>query len=215
MKSNKLFLLIVFLFSTILLAQTKPDSLLDKLEKGNTRYVTSKMIHPNISEARRKELAKEQHPFAVIVSCSDSRVPPELVFDQGLGDLFVIRTAGEVVDDIALASIEYAVEHLKVKLIVVMGHQRCGAVDAAVKGGKLPPHLNVLVDAIMPAVIKAKKEKGDLLDNAVRENVLMIVNNLKNSKPVLHEFVEDKDLHVVGAYYSLSDGKVTFIPKKK
>lgn len=214
MKTNKTALLFVVLFCTSLLAQTKPDSLMEKLLVGNARYVNSKMIHPDISEARRKELAKEQHPFAVIVSCSDSRVPPELIFDQGLGDLFVIRTAGEVVDDIALASIEYAVEHLDVKLVVVMGHQRCGAVDAAVKGGKLPPHLNALVDAIMPAVKKAKKEKGDLLDNAVRENVNMIVDKLKHSKPILHEFVEEKDLHVVGAYYSLSDGKVTLLPKK-
>jgi carbonic anhydrase len=156
MKLFKSEILFIVLFSFNLFAQTESNALLKKLSDGNTRFVTSHMIHPNISDIRRTEVAQGQKPFAVILTCSDSRVPPEIIFDQGLGDLFVIRTAGEVVDDIAIASIEYAIEHLGVKLIVVMGHQKCGAVDAAVKGGKFTLHIDQLVEEIMPAVKKAK-----------------------------------------------------------
>ena len=211
MKIYKLLFTAILLFVFVSVSNSQTKSPKQKLIDGYSRFVSSQMIHPNSGDVKRTELAEGQHPFAVIVSCSDSRVPPELIFDQGLGDLFVIRTAGEVVDAIGEASIEYAVEHLGVKLIVVMGHQKCGAVGAAVKGGKLTPNLDKLVAAIAPAVKKAKGETGDLLDNAVRENALMIVNQLKNSKPVLHEFVEKHGLKIVGAYYNLLDGVVTFL----
>ena len=196
MKSYKFPYLIIgiALFCSVSHGQVEAGAAKQKLVEGNKRFVSSQMIHPNISSQTRTELTKGQNPFAVIVSCSDSRVPPEVVFDQGLGDLFVIRTAGEVVDDIALASIEYAVEHLGVKLVVVMGHEKCGAVDAAVKGGKLPKHLNELIAAINPSVVKAKKLKGDLLYNAVHENVNRIVKQLSTSKPVLEEFVTNISL---------------------
>jgi carbonic anhydrase len=213
MKSYKYLYLIIgiTLFCSVAHGQNEADAAKQKLIEGNTRFVSSQMIHPNSSSQTRTELTKGQHPFVVIVSCSDSRVPPEVVFDQGLGDLFVIRTAGEVVDDIALASIEYAVEHLGVKLVVVMGHQKCGAVDAAVKGGKLPPHLDKLIAAINPSIEKAKKEKGDLLFNAIHENVNRIVKQLSTSKPVLEEFVHEHKLSVIGAYYNLDSGVVDFL----
>lgn len=208
---NKYILLVLVLFVSNIFAQNEFDSLIKKLSDGNSRFVSSQMIHPNISDIRRDETAQGQNPFAVVVSCSDSRVPPEIIFDQGLGDLFVIRTAGEVVDDVALASIEYAVEHLGVKLIIVMGHQKCGAVDAAVKGGELGGHLRVLADAISPAVDAAKKETGDLLDTAIHKNVELIVGQLKDSMPILQEYVHGNKLKIVGAYYNLSDGLVTFL----
>ncbi len=213
MKSYKsLYLLLgIALFCSVSHGQTEADAAKHKLAEGNKRFVSCQMIHPNNSSQTRSELANGQHPFAVIISCSDSRVPPEMVFDQGLGDLFVIRTAGEVVDDIALASIEYAVEHLGVKLVIVMGHQKCGAVDAAVKGGKLPPHLNKLIAAINPSVAKAKKQKGDLLHNAIHENVNRIVMQLNTSKPVLEEFVHEHKLNIIGAYYNLDSGVVDFL----
>ena len=213
MKSYKsLYLIIgIALFCSVSYGQTEAGAAKQKLVEGNKRFVSSQMIHPNSSSQTRTELTKGQHPFAVIVSCSDSRVPPEVVFDQGLGDLFVIRTAGEVVDDIAIASIEYAVEHLGTKLIVVMGHQKCGAVDAAIKGKKLTPSLNKLMAAIAPAVVEAKKQNGNLLYNAIHENVNRIVKQLSASKPVLEEFVHEHKLNVIGAYYNLDSGVVDFL----
>src|SRR5262252_9569528 len=129
------------------------DEALKKLIAGNERYVRAKVNHPDESLARRKELTTGQHPFAVILGCADSRVSPELLFDEGLGDLFVIRVAGNIVDDAVLGSIEYAVEHLDTKLIVVLGHEKCGAVSAAVEGGDVPGHLKALVAAIQASVL--------------------------------------------------------------
>lgn len=187
------------------------DESLQKLIAGNQRFVESKMFHSNQSAERRDEVAKEQHPIAVIVSCSDSRVPPEILFDQGLGDLFVIRSAGNLVDDIGLGSIEYAAEHLGVQLIIVLGHERCGAVSAAVQGGEAPGHIAKLIEEINPAVEKAKKQSGDLLDNAVLSNIKIVVEQLQNSEPILKEFVHDKKLNIVGARYDLDDGVVTIV----
>ena len=181
--------------------------------EGNRRYVSDRSTGPHRSSRRRAEVAGEQHPFAVIVGCSDSRVPPELLFDQGFGDLFVVRTAGNVVDSVALGSIEYAVEHLGVKLIVVLGHERCGAVSAAVAGGEAPANVKAVVEAIRPAVEKAK-EKGpgghgcDLVCSAVRVNVKLVAEKMRTS-PVLKESMEDGMLKVVGGYYDLDDGVVT------
>lgn len=184
---------------------------LQKLVDGNKRFTDSKQIHSNQTSERRLEVAKGQKPFAVVVTCSDSRVPPEIIFDQGLGDLFVIRTAGNIIDDIGLGSIEYAVEHLGVQLIVVLGHEKCGAVDAAVKGGHAEGHIQNLIDAIRPAVEKERKNKGDLLDNSVKANVLRVVDQLNSSEPILKEFVHEKKLTVVGARYDLDDGAVAIL----
>ncbi len=182
------------------------------LMDGNKRYVDAGPLHPNQTAERRAEVAKGQHPFAVIVSCADSRVPPEVLFDQGLGDLFVIRLAGNILDDAALGSIEYAVEHLGVRYIMVLGHERCGAVEAAVKGGKAPGHIGSLIKAIQPAVDKARNEPGELLDNAVRANVARVVQQVKSSAPILKESVRKGDLTVVGARYDLEDGVVAILP---
>jgi carbonic anhydrase len=213
---------VVFVTLTLLLAAnpfaaTKEpamtaDQALARLKRGNVRAAHGASIHPHQNGPRRRELASGQQPFAIIVACSDSRVPPELVFDQGLGDLFVIRVAGNVVDDTALGSIEYAVEHLGAKLIVVLGHERCGAVKAAVDGGEAPAHIGSLVRAIAPAVVETANMKGDRLDLAVRANVRRVVRQLSDSEPLLHEAVQKKGLEVVGMEYDLDTGSVESIP---
>ena len=172
---------------------------LQQLIDGNARYVAAQLHHPHQEPERRITVAKKQYPFAIILTCADSRVAPEIVFDQGLGDLFVLRVAGNIVDDAVIGSIEYAAEHLGSSLIVVMGHERCGAVDAAVKGGEVPGHIGSLVQAIHPAVVKAKGMSGDLLDNSVRSNVEMVAGELKAGKPILAHLVEEGKLRVVGA----------------
>src|SRR5262249_54520567 len=152
---------------------------------------------------RQKELTSGQHPHASVLACADSRVPPEIVFDQGLGDLFVIRVAGNVATDDVLGSLEYGAEHLNIPLIVVLGHQKCGGVTAAVEGGELPGHMPSLVTLIQPAVAKTKGMPGDPIANAVRANVEMVVNQLRTSKPVLAESVASGKTKVVGGVYSL------------
>ena len=162
---------------------------------------------------RQHELAGGQNPHAVILGCADSRVPPEIIFDQGLGDLFTVRVAGNVAGVNELASIEYAVEHLHTPLLVVMGHQKCGAVSAAVEGGEASGHLPELIKAIQPAVEKAKGMPGDVIENAVRSNVEMVVQQLSTSQPVLAPLVNEDKLRIVGAVYSLDTGKVTWLPE--
>lgn len=183
----------------------------EKLLDGNKHYVEAKLSHPDQTHDRLTEVSQGQHPFAVIVSCSDSRVPPEIIFDQGLGDLFVIRLAGNIVDDAALGSIEYAVDHLGVKYIMVLGHERCGAVEATVKGGHAAGHIQRLVKAIAPAVKQARNQPGDLLDNAVRANVSMVVKRLESATPILKAEFDKHELAIEGARYDLDDGSVTMV----
>jgi carbonic anhydrase len=142
----------------------------------------------------------------------DSRVPPEIIFDEGLGDIFDVRVAGNVAGDDETASLEYAAEHLHVPLVVVMGHTHCGAVSAALEGGTLPGKLPNLLAAIRPAVDQSAHEPGDRLDNAVRDNVVHVVEQLRASKPVLSELVAEGKLRIVGAVYSLETGKVEWLP---
>ncbi|AIF52957.1 carbonic anhydrase [Pelosinus sp. UFO1] len=183
---------------------------LRRLIGGNERYVTENFAVIDVGVERREELAEEgQYPFAVVVCCSDSRVPPEIVFDQGLGDLFVVRTAGEVVDDIALGSVEYAIEHLGVNLIVVLGHEDCGAVKAAVEDSDEPGHIALIIEAIKPAVEKAKTQQGDLLDNAIKENVDLNICRLKASRLIRTAMLTDC-LKIIGAIYDIYDGYVEF-----
>jgi carbonic anhydrase len=184
---------------------------MQELHAGNVRYAGGWPTQPRQTRDRRLEIASAQHPFAAVLGCSDSRVPPEIVFDQGLGDLFVVRTAGHVVDHMVLASLEYAVEHLKVPLIVVLGHTRCGAVEAAIEGGEHPGHLHDLVEAIRPAVEAAEDERAHLLDRAVRENVIRVVAELEASRPVLAYLVQEETLSIVGAVYTLETGRVEFV----
>lgn len=178
------------------------------LMEGNARFVAGAPEGQHRDAARRQELINGQHPSAVVVSCSDSRVPPELVFDQGLGDLFVIRTAGEVVGDLELGSIEYAVEHLGTPLIVVMGHSQCGAVSATIKGGELPPHIAAIVQEISPAVEKVRKKHGDLLQNAVEENVRRVMTQLTKESPIVSRAVHEHHVQIVGEVYDLNTGEV-------
>jgi carbonic anhydrase len=186
---------------------------LQKLAEGNARFVQGNAAHPHQSAERRAEVISGQNPFAVILGCSDSRVPPEIIFDQGIGDLFVVRTAGQVVDDVALGSIEYAVEHLGVPLVVVLGHDRCGAVNATIAGGEAAGHIGNLVAAINPAVERARKEGGEeqLLNNSIDENSRQIALQLRTSEPLLSKLVEKGELEVVAARYRLESGRVKFL----
>ena len=178
------------------------------LIEGNKRFVSDKNVTPDITLPRRTELAKGQHPFAVIVSCSDSRVPPEHVFNQGLGNLFVVRVAGNVLDAIELGSVEYAVEHLGAKLIVVMGHEKCGAVKAAVDGSEVPPNIQAIAAKIQPAVAAAKAKHADnVYEEAADLNVGNMVDVLKHD-PVIEHI---KGIKIVGAKYHLESGQVDFI----
>jgi carbonic anhydrase len=185
---------------------------LAELIEGNARFAAGTSLHPRQDARRREEvLEKGQYPFAAIVSCSDSRVPPELVFDQGLGDLFVVRTAGNVLDDLGMASLEYAADHLGVPLIVVMGHSRCGAVTAAVEGGEASGHFPSILAALAPAVERAKDRPGDVVDAAARENVKSIVATLESGEGVLKNLVDRGALRVVGVFYDIERGVAEFI----
>ena len=188
-----------------------PDAALKKLMDGNQRYIDQKRTFPDQSRSRISEVAEVQHPFATILACSDSRVAPEIVFDQGLGDLFDIRVAGNFLDDVVLGNIEYATLELGVPLLVIMGHERCGAVKAALDGKAMPGYISTLVAAIKPAVDATKNQLGDAWDNAVRANVKMNVNKLQSSSPILAEAVKAGKLKVVGARYDLDTGKVEMI----
>jgi carbonic anhydrase len=188
------------------------DSVLAELKAGNEHHVAHRYLHPHETEERQRELVSGQNPHAEILSCSDSRVPPEVLFDQGLGDLFIIRVAGNVVSDTELGSLEYGAEHLHVPLLVVLGHQHCGAVTAAVEGGEAEGHISVLIKLLRPAVEKSRGLPGDPVENAVKANVEMVVKQLRTSTPVLAELVKHGKLKVVGALYSLDTGKVTWLP---
>jgi carbonic anhydrase len=191
------------------------DEALQRLIDGNKLYVAGRPRHPHQTEERRFEVASGQKPIAVVLGCSDSRVPPEVIFDQGLGDLFVVRVAGNIVDSAVQGSIEYAVAELGVPLIVVLGHQRCGAVKATVevveKGGQLPGQIEAIADKIKPAVKSVRDLPGDILSNSIKANVEMVVGQLKNSQPILAGSVKEDRLKVVGAIYELDSGIVNFI----
>src|SRR5437016_5594560 len=189
-----------------------PAEAISKLKEGNGRYTSGKVQHPGQTAERRTELSKTQHPFAAVVSCSDSRVPPEIVFDQGLGELFIVRVAGNVINDEGLGSIEYTVDHLGTRLILVLGHQRCGAVDAAretiAAKGKAPGHIQSLVTAIKPAVEATAK---DDLETTIKANVKNVVQALRSSTPILKAEVDSGKIQIIGGYYSLDTGAVTFL----
>ena len=187
---------------------------LDKLKVGNESFVSGHPVHPDETLNRIRELKKGQNPFVVVVSCSDSRLPPELIFDQGLGDVFSIRTAGNVIGDYELGSIEYAVEHLHCKLIVVLGHENCGAIQAYATSGneKHDDHIQTLVDYI--AAEEEEKIIPDSLrsniDTLVKANIVHAVNLLRSSTPVLKSLVDRNEIKIIGAYYDLDSGNVLF-----
>src|SRR3954470_12583105 len=188
------------------------DAVLRELKAGNDHHVSKRYQHPHQNAERQRELAESQHPHAIVLSCADSRVAPEIILDQGLGDLFDVRVAGNVASDTELASIEYAAVHLHTPLLVVMGHQKCGAVTAAAESGEAEGHLPSLLALIRPAVERARAQPGDLIDNAIRINVENVVRQARGSKPVLAALVDRGALTVVGAVYSLDTGKVAWLP---
>ena len=184
---------------------------LDKLKKGNKRFVQLHQKHPDESIQRRKEMLKGQHPFVVILSCSDSRVPLELIFDQGLGDLFEIRNAGNVLDEHVIGSIEYAVMHCGVKLIVIMGHQDCGAINATLSGVSETKYIQSLEDSIQPAVEQCKLKGLDVnSDNVVKEHVMQDINELMEQDLELVKYMKEHKVKIVPAYYHLDSGIVDF-----
>ncbi len=183
------------------------------LAEGNKRFVSGNLAVKELGKERRDELAtKGQKPFAAVLTCSDSRVPPELLFDQALGDIFVIRNAGNVVDPVTLGSVEYAVEHLGTPLVVILGHEKCGAVQATVDGGEAPGSIAAIVNKIKPSLHKAEQAgiKGSALYEATcDENVKSTIADLKKS-PIIEHFIKDGKVKVIGAKYYLSSGKVIF-----
>jgi len=188
------------------------DDALKALLDGNRAFVASGASCARQSAARRAEVAGTQHPIAVIVGCADSRVPPEAIFGQGIGDLFVIRVAGNIIDDAMLGSIEYAVDHLGVSLVVVLGHERCGAVQAALSPDPAPAHVASIVSRIRSAIADARGKPGDALDNAVRANVTASVHDIQSSTPVMAPLVQKGKVKVVGARYDLDSGAVELVP---
>ena len=187
------------------------DNSLKLLKAGNERFQKNELMQVNLGSTKREELVKGQNPIAVIITCSDSRVPPEFIFNQGLGDLFVIRVAGNVMDKIELGSVEYAVKYLKTPLIVVMGHEHCGAVEAAVESGK-KQHGNIgaIIDKIEPSVkkIKSKNVKGEkLIEEVTNENIFNSSRELKGSK-VIKEELQKGNIKIVEAKYMLKSGVV-------
>ena len=196
-------------------SELTPDQALDLLRQGNAAFLDGQQTNVLTSRQRRLDLAKGQNPFAAYVTCSDSRVPPELLFGRGLGELFIIRNAGNTVDTVALGSIEYAVAVLQVPLVVVMGHESCGAVKAATEvvtdNATFPGVIGQMVEPIIPAVLSARNEEGDLLDNSIRSNVRRVVRYLReHTDPILLEPQKQGRLKVVGAYYDLDEGRVDF-----
>lgn len=210
--SAVLCLFVTILVATPLSGLAAEQETLQTLMQGNARFVAGTPQNPHRDTARRQEVTTSQHPIAAILSCSDSRVPPELVFDQGLGDLFVVRTAGNVLDNVALGSIEYAVEHLHVPLLIVMGHTSCGAVKAALSDHAAEGHIMDIVSCILPAIQESHIQLGDPVKNAVWANVAYITKQLKQTQPILANAVRRHKLTIVGAVYDLDTGLVTIVP---
>lgn len=187
-----------------------PDQALAALLEGNQRFVEQRQNHPNQDFNRLGLVAEHQAPFAAILSCADSRVIPEILFDQGIGDLFVIRVAGNIAATEDIASLEYAVFVLEVSLILILGHERCGAVQATLAGNSLPGVMSTLVDAIQPAVDGSAQAPGDRLANAVKANIQLQGQRLCSS-PVIQEAMNQGKLTLVGAYYDLDTAVIEMV----
>jgi carbonic anhydrase len=188
-----------------------PDAALKKLMAGNARFVSGKTAHPNQGRERRVEVRKGQKPFAIVAGCADSRTSPEILFDQGFGDVFVTRIAGNIVDDAALGSIEYGIAHLGASVILVLGHEYCGAVDAAMKGGRLPGKLGAFVKPILPAVKAVKKSGTPTLEAAIDENARLVAAGLAKRSAIVADAVKAGNLKIVAAFYDMDTGKVRLL----
>lgn len=196
-----------------LIAASKEENPYVRLLNGNERFSHLKATHPHEDLQRLKELSDEQHPFAVVVCCSDSRVSPEIIFDQGMGDLFVIRTAGNIIGSIEMGSIEYAVEHLGVKLVLLMGHEKCGAVKAFVAGGETPGHIKDFIDSLKneAEIIAIPASDKNRLDDCVTANVLHGIKQLHTQSNILAEKIEKNELEIRGVRYDLDDFKIVAV----
>jgi len=192
---------------------SRAEGSLELLMAGNSRFEGDRARHPDQTLSRRKEIAGKQEPFAIVLTCADSRLSPEIYFDQGLGDLFVIRNAGNVLDDHVIGSMEYAVDHLNVPLIMVIGHERCGAVSAAVAGGHAPGHIAEIVASITPAVKATSEQDGDKVNNAVIAHAQMTAAALRTCGPIIAEAVKTGKVKVVAARYDLDSGRVEILPE--
>ena len=191
-----------------------PDAALDRLMKGNDRYVEGLSKRHDFKH-EREALRKGQNPFAAVLSCADSRIAPEYCFDTARGDVFVCRVAGNFASDAIVASLEYTVQVLNTPLIMVLGHESCGAIDATIKsindGTTLPGHLPTLVTALLPAVNAVQGAPGEVLANAIRRNVTLNVEKLKTGSPILKSFVEGNKIQIVGGVYELRSGRVQLL----
>ena len=185
-----------------------PNKALQLLMEGNGRFMNDCSTHPNRAVERRQETAGLQEPFAIILGCADSRVSPEIIFDQGIGDLFVVRVAGNVMGPITLDSIEYSVIYLHSTLIMVLGHENCGAVTAVLQGNT--KDIENVANLILPAIEESKGQEGDRLENAIKDNVINTVRSL-SATPVLSKFLAEKKLMIVGGYYNFHSGEVVRI----
>lgn len=194
---------------------TTPDQALAALMEGNRHYVAGRPRHPDQRLSRRVEVSREQHPFAIILGCADSRVPPELVFDQGLGDLFVVRVAGNIASDDVMGSIEFAAQQFGTPLVMVLGHARCGAVTATLgaidRGTEVPGHITSLVAAIRPVAQQVGPVAGDRVETVVSRHAREVARTLVVESEILARKVEAGTLRVVSAYYSLDDGSVRLL----
>ncbi len=182
------------------------------LKEGNKRYVSNLFKTKNF-KTDRQEQAQGQQPYAIVLTCADSRVPPEILFDESLGKLFVVRVAGNVVDPIVIGSVEYAAEHLHAKLLVILGHSSCGAVKATIQGSEFPPNIKAIVDRIQPSVdkVKSKEKNADaVLTKSIDENIREQIELTKQSSTILTEMIDHKEFTVVGAVYDIKTGEVSF-----
>jgi len=220
-KTTLVFLLFFLTIAVVSLASSSepamaPDDAMILLKEGNARYVAGQSTHPRQAQDRRTELAKGQHPFATVIGCSDSREPLEILFDQGLGDLFVIRVAGNVAGPDEIATVEYGVGHLGTPIVLVLGHTSCGAVTAVVQNAKAHGHLPFLLNQIKPAVTKAKAwnptSSGDeLLNKTIKANVWLTMENLIRKSHEVSERVKKGQLLLVGGIYDINSGAVTWL----
>ncbi|ADW18776.1 carbonic anhydrase [Desulfobulbus propionicus DSM 2032] len=184
---------------------------LQRLLDGNKRFLSGKLEHPNHCEESRKGLVSGQEPIAVVLTCADSRVPPVDVFDQGLGDIFVVRVAGNIINDHILGSIEYAVSHLHTPLVMVMGHSSCGAVTAVAQGVKLSGHIASLTPSIDAALKKTKGLEGHWTNNAAKELAVTTARKIEESEPIVADLVKEGRVLVVATYYDLESGEVSML----
>lgn len=212
--------LAVCLASASNMSEIDPQQALQMLKDGNQRFLDGKVQHPHTDFNRIKEVSAGQKPFVTINGCADSRVPPELLFDQGFGDVFVVRNAGNVSDTDEVGTIEYGTEHLGTRLVVVLGHTKCGAVTAVAKGDHVEGNIPALVDNIVPAVkrVHAKHKDEDYktwINDAIEENVKQSIDDMMKKSKIISHLVSEGKVKVVGAIYDVDTGKVIFLDEKK